>query len=213
MKTEKSKEVVLLEKKINKFSDGISSIRIIDEQSMLEAAEKRKEIKQYLNETIRAKKEATDPLNGVLKTVRGWFAPMEERAETAIGYIEKLMAYYNRDVEIKRQKAEREAQEKIDKAAAELEAGRISEKQAERVIEKAEAKVDKVPDVITKSDSFHTRKTKKVRVTPPIQIGASNLRYLVDHGYIVWDEVKARRDALAGVNVPETEIYEEESFI
>lgn len=213
MSTEKSKEIVLLEKKVNKIAIDVENIKIVDEHSMLVAAEKRKELKQYLKDAVAAKKEATDPLNGVLKTIRGWFAPIEEKVETAISRIESLMSMYNREVEARRLKAEKEAQDKIDKANAELEAGRISEKQAEKVIEKAEIKLEKAPEVIKSSDSFHTRKIRKVKFNSPIQIGTSNLRYLVDHGYIVWDEVKARKDALAGINVPETEIYEEESFV
>lgn len=204
METEKSKEIVLLEKKVNKIAEDVLAIRIVDDESMLDAADKRKQIKQYLSDAVKAKKEATDPLNGVLKTIRGWFAPIEEKAENSIGHIEGLMSKYNREVEQKRLKAEREAQEKIDKANAELEKGKISEKQAEKVIERAEAKVEKAPEVIKKSESFHTRKIKKMRILNT---------ELIPKQYWIIDEVALRRDVISGVVVPGTELYEEESFV
>jgi len=213
MNTQKTKEIVLLEKKVNQFEIDISDLKIIDDETMLKAAEKRKEIKSYLNEAVKIKKEATDPLNGVLKTIRGWFLPIEEKAENSITYIEIRMSKYQNEVDAKRLKAERDSQEKIDKANAELEKGKISEKQAEKIIERAETKVEKVPEVITKSDSFHTRINRNVRFIEPIQLGASDLRYLVDHEYIVWNTVKGRKDALAGISVPGTSIYEEKTFV
>ena len=213
MQTEKSKEIVVLEKKVNKLAESIIDIVVTNDEEMLKAGEIRKEIKQYAKEAKISKEEATKPLNGVLKTIREWFAPIENKCDAAIAHIEIQMNKYQRIVNENRRKAEVEAQRKIDEANAKLEAGKITEKQAERIVEKVEAKIEKVPEVITKSDSFHTRVNRKVNFSSLNTLKKDEIMFLALNGYIFWNEVKARKDALAGIVVPGTEIYEEKTFI
>jgi len=207
------KEVTVLEKKIDKFLLTVSDLKVTDEASMLVAGDKRREIKDYMKQVIETKESATKPLNGVLKTIRSWFSPIEEKCENSIDQIEEKMGTYNRIMSEKKRKEEIEAQKKLDETAAKLKAKEISEKQAERIVEKVEAKLEKAPDQIRSTDSFFIKKNRKVRHTPLTQIKESDLKFLVNNGYIVWDEVKSRRDALHGVKIPGTEIYEEDSYI
>lgn len=213
MKTEKTKEIVVIEKKINKALQDVASLKIVDDHSMLEAGEFRKVIKTIAKNAKEEKEKVTKPMNDVLKTVRGWFAPIEENCDKIISIVEMKMEEYQEKVNEKRIKAEEEAQRKIEEAEKLLAKGKISEKEAEKVIEKVETKLEKAPEVITKSDSFHTRVDRKIKFSDPIHLSIDDVRYLVGGKYLVWDEVKGRRDALSGVLTVGVEIYEQKSFI
>ena len=213
MNTEKTKEIIVLEKKTNQALHTAESIVITNDDEMLKAGEFRATIKQYAKEAKEEKEKATKPLNDVLKTIRSWFAPIEENCEKIVSLVGSKMSQYTEEIEAKRRKAEKEAQDKINLAQKELDKGKITEKQAEKILIKVEAKLEKVPEAITKSESFHTRIDRKVRFLDPVQIGASDLRFLVDKGYLVWEEVKARKDALNGTLTVGVEVYEQKSFI
>ena len=201
---QKSKEIVAVEKSVNKAMVAVQSIVIKDDESLLSAGEFRKNIKDLGKKIKEEKEKATKPLNDVLKLVRGWFAPIEENYEKVESIVTTKMQDYQREVKAKRDKAEAEAQAKIDEAKRELEAGNISEKQAEKVIAKTETKLEKAPEVITKSSSFHTRKIPKCRIVNPS---------LIPQKYLVIDEVAVRKDVLKGIEVPGAEYYEEETMI
>lgn len=213
MNTEKTKEIVILEKKTNQALLEAENIKITNDDEMLKAGEFRATIKQYAKEAKEEKEKATKPLNEVLKTVRSWFAPIEENCEKIVSTVGIKMSKYTEEVEEKRRKAEREAQEKIDLAQKELDKGKITEKEAEKIVSKAEIKLEKAPEVITKSDSFHTRVDRKIRFADISKLSFKQQVFLIENGYLVWDEVKGRRDALSGTLTVGVEVYEQKSFI
>lgn len=213
MEATKPKEVVVLEKKISAIRLTASSIVITDDESMLSAAEIRKNIKDYAKQVKEEKEKATKPLNEVIKTVKSWFVTIETDCDDAISDIEGKMRIYQNKVDEAKRKIELEAAKKKAEADAKLKSGEITEIQAAKVIEKAEAKVEKAPEVITKSSDFHTRVNRKVRFAEVSSLSMTQLFNLAQGGYITWDEVKARRDVLNGSILPGTEIYEEKSFV
>lgn len=201
---QKSKEIVAVEKSVNKAMLAVESIVVDSDESLLSAGEFRRSIKDLGKQIKEEKEKATKPLNDVLKLVRSWFSPIEENYEKVENIVTSKMQEYQRQVDIKRKKAEAEAQAKIDQAKKELEAGNISEKQAEKVIAKTEVKLEKAPEVIKSSNTFHTRKVPKMRIVDATKIPKE---------YLIIDEVKLRKAVLSGVIVPGAEYYEEETMI
>lgn len=211
--TEKTKEVAILEKKTSALLHKAEILIVNNDESMLEAGSFLKEVKINAKIAKEEKEKATKPLNDVLKTIRGWFAPIENSCEMAIDEINEKMVSYQNGVDEKRRKAEREAQKKLEEAQKELDKGKITEKQADKIVEKIEAKLEKAPEVISKSESFHTRIDRKVKFLDPTKFSIDDLVYLSANGYLVWDEVKGRRDALAGFLTVGVEIYEQKTMI
>lgn len=213
MKTEKSKEIALLEKKTSRALQAAQTLTVINDDEMLKAGEFRKEIKEIAKLAKEEKEKATKPLNDALKTIRGWFAPLEENCDQVISLISSKMLVYQEKVDNKKREAAEETQRKIDEANKALEKGKITEQEAAKVIEKAETKLEKVPEAIRASEDFHTRVDRKVRFTEPTQLSEKDARVLIVGGYLVWDEVKGRKDALVGVLTTGVEVYEQKSLI
>ena len=182
MKTqEKSKEIVALEKKTNKALDTARELKVTNDEEMEKAGEFRLSIKSIAKNAKEEKEKATKPLNEALKTIRSWFAPLEENCEAVLEIVdEKMLDYQNRQEEKRR---------------------------------KAETKLDKVAEAPMASSTFHTRTTKGVTFQDPKTLQPALAKKLIDGGYLVWDEVKARRDALNGLDVPGTVIVEQKSLV
>lgn len=204
MKTEKTKEIQVLEKEVSKELSVAQSIIITNIDEMNTAAEIRKNIKE-MGKRVKAEKEkATKPLKDVLDTVKGWFSPIEDNYKEAETLITSKMTKYQQEVEEKRVKAEKIAQDKIDAEKAKLEAGKIDETQYEKALEKAETKLEKVEEVTTKTKDFHTRAIKKMRIVD---------ESLLPRKYLSPNEVLIRKDILAGVEIPGAELYEDKTLV
>ena len=155
------------------------------------------QLKATLDKTwkeIKLKKETiTKPLNEALKNARALFAPIEEIFENADSSVGRKLLDYKRKVDEDARKAEA-------KIAADLESGKIKKiETAERRIENLE-QVQKTTH--TQAGDVQFRKIKKVRIT--------SLDLLPDAYWIV-DEVKLRKDVLAGIVVPGAEMFEVET--
>ena len=155
------------------------------------------QLKATLDKTwkeIKLKKETiTKPLNEALKNARALFAPLEEVFENADEIVGRKLLDYKRKVDEDARKAEA-------KIAADLESGKIKKiETAERRIENLE-QVQKTTH--TQAGDVQFRKIKKVRIT--------SLDLLPDAYWIV-DEVKLRKDVLAGIVVPGAEMFEVET--
>jgi hypothetical protein len=204
MEAEKTKEIVAVEKSVNKAVLAAEQIIVSNDEEMLSAGEFRKKVKDLGKQIREEKEKATKPLNDVLKLVRGWFSPIEDNYEKVETLVTHKMQAYQSLVEAKRRKAEAEAQDKIDEANKKLLAGKITEKELDKVVAKTEAKLEKSPEVIKRSETFHTRKVPKMRIVDLNKI--PKLYWKVD-------EIKLRQAVLSGVVVPGAEYYEEEIMI
>ena len=204
METEKTKEIVVLERKVNKLMQAVENQSISSNEEMMQAGELRKEIKTVAKTAREEKEKATKPLNDVLKTIRGWFAPLEENCEKAIGIVESEMRKYQNEIDEKRRKAEAEAQKIVDAAQKKLEEGKMTEDAFEKKVEKLETKLETVPEVITKSEDFHTRVIKKVRIVDAL---------LIPREYLVPDTTKINAAVKSGTVIPGCELYEEQTFV
>lgn len=204
MKTEKTKEIVVLEKKVSKLMQAVENQSISSNEEMMQAGELRKEIKTVAKTAKEEKEKATKPLNDVLKTIRDWFAPLEENCKKAIVIVESEMRKYQNEIDEKRRKAEAEAQKIVDAAQKKLEEGKMTETAFEKTVEKLETKLETVPEVITKSEDFHTRVIKKVRIVDAL---------LIPREYLVPDTVKINTAVKSGTIIPGCELYEEQTFV
>jgi len=201
---EKTKEVQVLEKEISKELAVAESIKITTLAELSSAAEIRKNLKELGKKVKEEKEKATKPLKEVLDAVKSWFGPIEDNYEQAEKLISSKIIDYQDLIEKKRLAEEKKAQDKIDEENRKLEAGEITEEQAEKKIEKVETKLEKVEEVTTKNSDFHTRVIKKVRITN---------ESLLPRIYLVPNEVKIRKDVLNGVEVPGAEMYDEKTIV
>ena len=83
----------------------------------------------------------------------------------------------------------------------------------ETAMKKLEAMPEVQKAVATESGakvSFRT--VRKVQFTDPTFLAHNALPELVKKGYLVWDEVKAKRDALAGIEITGATIVEEQEI-
>lgn len=199
-----TKELTVVRTQVTKALSAAEAIVVMNDEQMLEAGEIRKKIK-VVGKMIKEKKEGiTNPINEALKNVREMFKPLEEGYEKAEGLIADKMLAYQREQDENRRKAEREAQVKLDKAAADLEAGKITEKAAEKIEQKVAVNLEKAPEVIKKSESFHTRTVKKFRIV--------NFD-VIPRVYLSVNETVIRQQMLAGVAIEGVEYYEEKILV
>lgn len=199
-----SKELSVVKSQVTKATKTAQEIVITNDEEMLEAGEVRKKIK-VVGKMIKEKKDSiVKPINEGLKQVKEMFAPIERDCENADEIVSGKMLAYQREQDEKRRKAEREAQAKLEETNRKLEEGKITEKQAEKEVAKVETKLEKAPEAVTKSDTFHTRTVQKCRIVDP---------NLIPDEYWVIDEVSVRKAVLAGVVVPGAEKYEEKTLV
>jgi len=80
--------------------DVYRAFSICDKPSLALACESLRELASLAKQIERNRKEATDPLNASLKTIRGWFAPVERGLEECIDVLkEKVSAYHSAEAE------------------------------------------------------------------------------------------------------------------
>jgi len=194
----------VIKTQVTKTVKAATELVVTNDAEMLEAGEIRKKIKTLGKEITSKKDEIVKPMKESMKKIVDLFKPFETDCEIADGIISKKMLAYQSIVDANRRAAEKKAQDDLEKANAQLAEGTITEAQAVKVFNKVETKLEKAPEVITKSESFHTRTVKKARITDP---------NLIPKEYWVIDEVAVRKAVLAGIVVPGAEIYEEKTLV
>lgn len=197
-------EIASLKSQLTRLDNQAEQISITTQDEYVSATNLKSAL-SAIGKTIKTRKEEiTKPLNEALKSARQLFAPLEEQfenAETIVG--RKLLAY--------KQKVDAEIRAKEEKIARDLEAGKIKN------IETAERKIEKLDDkriektVQTSHGQVQFRKIKKVGFANLKNLSTDEIMSLVRDEYVIWDQVKARRDALSGKPVLGTQVYEEET--
>lgn len=197
------KELVAVKGQVSKLENQANEVTITTPEENESAMNLKAKLKETGKQLTARKEAITKPLNAALKSARELFAPLETQLAAADRIIgTKLLAY--------KQKVDAEARAKEEKIAKQVEAGRMKIETAEKKIEAVDqTRVEKT----TKTDhgTVQFRKIKKVRFDQVTIMQTERLVILARSGYLVWDEVKARKDALAGVEVPGASVYEEET--
>lgn len=208
-----NKELITLKSQVSKLENQANAVTITTPEENALAIDLKAKLKD-IGQTIKARKEEiTKPLNVALKSARELFAPIEEQYETAENIVGRKLIGYKQKVEAEARMKEKAIADKLEaeriRLAKEVEAGKITEAQAEKKLdtklEKAEEKMGNLEKVEkttqTKHGQVQFRKIRKVRIT--------DLNLIPDQYWII-DEVKLRKDVLAGVVIPGAIIFEEE---
>lgn len=130
MKTvEVEKEVSILGTSVSFLEDHLIS-KVEDAGQAALATGQFRQLKEMEKNLEGKKKEITSPLNEALKKIRSLFKPLEERLENAIVLSRNALDIYNKKVQ-----AELDA--KRERLEAKVEAGKMSEVKANRLMTKA----------------------------------------------------------------------------
>lgn len=199
-----TKEVGIVKTQVTKGFNAATAAVITTDEEMLKAGELRANIRKVAKLIDNSKTGMTKPINEGLKKIREFFRPLEDKVAEAESIVTNKMLAYQKEQDEKRKKAENEANERILAAQKEADAGKITEKAAEKVMAKEEKKLEKVPEVIKKSETFHTRKVPSMRIVD---------ENLIPREYLMVDEVKLRKAVLAGTIVAGAEYYEKETLV
>ena len=186
-----NKELTVLKSQVSQLENQANAVIIATPKENALAIDLKAKLKE-IGQTIKARKEEiTKPLNAALKSARELFAPIEEQYEIAENIVGRKLLDY-------KQKVEAEARAMEAKIAARVEKGTMK-------IETAERKIEQIPTmqktIKTSFGSVQFRKIKKVRIT--------DLNLIPDQYWVI-DEVKLRKDVLAGIVVPGAIMFEEE---
>jgi len=189
---DETKEIVALKGQVTKLNNIANEITITSPEENGSAIELKAKLKDIGNQIKERKEEIIKPINSSLKSIRALFAPLETAYETAENLVGRKLLDYKR-------KTDEEARAKEVKIAASFEKGNIKAETAERKIEEIQ-RVEKT--VQTDHGKVQFRIIQKMRITD---------LNLVPDSYWVIDEVKLRKDVLAGIVVPGAEKYGEET--
>lgn len=186
-----TKELTVLKSQISRLENKANEVTIATPEENASATELKAQLKD-IGKIIKERKEAiTKPLNVALKSARDLFAPLEAQFEAADEIIGRKLLAYKHKVEAETRAAEAKIAARVEKGTMKLET--------------AEKKIEQLPSIQKTVQTDHGRvqfrKIKKVRIIN---------QDLVPDQYWVIDEVKLRKDVLAGIAVPGAEWYEEE---
>ena len=171
-----------------------------DEQ-LTEVVEIATNIKKLSKFVTAEKEKITKPLNDALKAARTLFAPYEANLAEAEAKLKTAMVKYHNEQEAKRKLDE-------ERIAARVEKGTMTEKTA---VKKIEDLGTEKKTVTVENGAVQFKQVRKVRFSSISHLKEEEMVWLARNGYIVWDEVKTRKDALAGTVIPGVEVYEETS--
>jgi hypothetical protein len=187
-------ELQVVEEKINGMRDMLAQTQVTTDEEAADVAEKVDRIHK-LGQFIRQEMERyTKPAQEIINNARARFLPYEnECKEAEVALKSKAKVYLMAQEE---ERARKEAQ-----IAKQLEAGRIKETTA---IRKMESVGEEKKTVATETGAKLTLKTvRRAYIVNPD---------LVPDEYWVIDETKAKKVALAGVQVPGVEVREEKEM-
>lgn len=188
-----TKEIAALKTEVSHVEAKANSLTVKSPEDYKSAADMLASLKTVGNAIKERKEKITKPLNDALRSARDLFRPLEDSFIAAESTIKTKMLDYKR-------KADEEARIKEQKIAERVERGTLKPETAERKIEQVtRLNTTEHGDV----GAVQVRKVKKVRIVDPAR---------VPHEFWVIDEVKVRKQALAGVEIPGVEVYEDEQI-
>ena len=199
METTEKKEIEIVREKVAGAIEAVKTIAIKTDDDLNRAGAVLVNIKKLAKFLTQEKEKITKPMNEALKNARAIFKPMEEQIENAENQVSRAMATYADKVEQERKKKE-------ESIAARAEKGQLKE---ETAVRKMEELGDEKKTIHNEGGSVTFTKIKKVRFADLGTLSAENLYHLISVGCVVWNEVEARKAALAGLVTVGVEIYEE----
>lgn len=188
-----TKELTPLKAQVSKLENQANEVQILKAEDYTFAVDLVAKLKDIGSKIKNVKESITKPLNEALRNARELFRPIEDQFTNAESIVKTKLLDYKR-------KIDEEARKKESVIAEKVEAGKIK-------LETAEKKMEKIERVETttrgKVGEVQVRKVKKVRIINEA---------LIPRNYLALDMVAIRRDALSGIIIPGTEVYEEETI-
>jgi len=183
---EKEKAITLLNQEVKDVEDR-GRIRVTSQETLEEALETRKLIKEVSKIVDTKKKAMTDPIRQGLEEIRGFFKPYEERIKTVDTWLSGQILTWT-------EKKEAEARAKAKAEEDKIKEGKTTMEKAGKAIARAEEKVKAVP----------IREITKLRI-----IDESKL----PREYLMPDEDKIFAALKEGKKVEGAELYKEKILI
>lgn len=193
------KEISIVKEKVAGAIKEVEKIEIKTDEDLNKAGLVLTNIKKLGKFIKQEKEKLTVPLNEAIKNARAMFKPFEEDIEKAEHQVSRAMAGYADRIE----KERRSKEESIAKRA---EKGQLKE---ETAIRKMEELGEEKKTLHNEGGSVTFTKIRKVRFGDLGSLSAENLYHLISIGCVGWNEVEARKAALAGLVSVGVEIYEE----
>jgi len=184
-----TKELVI-KKELTTYEKSAQELIIKTEKDMEGAVSLLSNINKVLDKATEEKERVTKPLNEALKAERSRWKPIETACESAISAIKAKLTAYQRGVEALRSKKEAE----LEKSMTE---GKITPATASR---RLEALPEIRQTVTTGAGAIQWRTVRKVEV---FDIS------LLPSEYLIPDDTKIRKEALAGTAIPGVRVVEE----
>ena len=183
-----SKELAPVKERITKAEAYASALVVNSPDDQRGATAALSELNRIGDDVTARKEEITKPLNAALKSTRELFKPLEDGISAATRVIKnKLIAYHDEQAHIAREAAQ--------KLADRVERGTMKPETAARKIDEI---VPVAPRVNTDEGALQYKKVPVARITKAItELTDVQIVAHARAGYLVWDEVKARKAALA----------------
>lgn len=186
MKQEPTKEIKVFQKQSNSIIEKAEDLTISKAEEMEIATDYRHQISVASKKIKEAKELYTKPANEILKNARAMFSPLEMKFKTANDIIKKKMEEFN-------ERQEKEALKEIEEIEKKVKEGSLDITEAGIKLEKLTPN-NKYQGEIG-STSFRTH--KEIRITNET---------LIPREYLVLNEVKIRKDLLAGKKIKGCEL-------
>lgn len=208
-----AEEVKQVKTKITKMQEAVATVDITDTIAVKIMAGNIKKMLDFLT----GKRDALiEPAKAIVVEAKATYDPYIDACKMAkVGLTNRATAHVveqQRLAKIEEDKIAAEAQKKKDKIEQDVAAGKISEEKAseklQTVDEKATDKMGEVSEVSKTHGGINVRMIKKVTFIDPASLPEKDIYFLIKNGYLVWDEVKARKDALSGLGLVGTIINE-----
>ena len=184
-----NQEIEIVKEQTEKAMTVVENLVVDSNESLIEAGNILKRVKQVGKMIKERKEEITKPMNEAIKSVRALFAPVEEKQAQAQKLVEDKMNTYNNAQMALAQKAHEENQAKLN------DPNRTAN---------SEVKFTPEPEVVKKTDDFHTRTTKTFKVIDKTKLPWE---------YLLADEVAIRKAMHAGIELAGVEYSTETKVI
>lgn len=189
-KPAKNDQITAIKRQAMKAQEVVNQTTITNDDDLVAVADQINVIKQLKRE-IRAEMEKyTKPAQAIINEARAKYLPLEKICDEAESQLKAKVAEYMDAQEAKRLKEE-------EKIVAKIEAGRMKE---ETGIRKIEELGNEIKTIQTENTQLQRRKVRVAYI-----VNAE----IVPQEYWIIDEVRVKRDALAGKLIPGVEIREE----
>lgn len=191
-----------VQEKVNGMQAKIDAITVESDEQLASVADVIKSIKTLGKFVKQEKERFTKPAQDIINNARAKYLPYEKACTQAENTLKNKAAKYMNDKEQERLKKEAQI-------AARAEKGTIKE---ETAVRKMGELGEQQKTVQTESTQMQTKKVKTVEFVDLKEVSDKDIIKLARDGYLKWDEVKARKVALAGVELPGVKVTEKTSI-